>query len=118
MKKEMLKKQIAQQLVAIFEMGDKDECSWKHIGHSFAAQLFFGDYLMGEDYFDPFGRPATDSELEHLDQHWATIEFLLDGEDVEFIEEIAQELAQEDGRLMYLDVYFETYKEASDRSME
>lgn len=118
MKREMLKEEIAQQLVAIYEMGDRDECSWKHLGHAFAAQLFFGDYLMAEDYFDPFGRPATDSELEHLDQHWQTIEYVLDGEDVEAVEKIANELAQEDGRLMYLDVYLETYKQANDGSMK
>lgn len=92
-------------LIRIFELGDEDECSWKHLGHGFAALLAFEDYLEAVDYSTPFGREATELELEELDKQWRDVNIALDGLTIEQKIELAEKLQASDGRLMYLGVY-------------
>jgi len=115
MQYEKLKAEIKSQLIAIYHLGDEDECSWKHLGHAYAALIFRGDYLEAEDYFDPFGRAANDNEIDELENHWQTLSFLVDGEDFDTLQKIAEELSNEDGRLMMLDRYLNEYQEREEK---
>lgn len=115
MQYEKLKAELKSQLIAIYHLGDEDECSWKHLGHAYAALIIRGDYLDAEDYFDPFGGPVTDAEMQSLDSHWGMVEFLVENEETETLKQIAEELSNEDGRLMMLDRYLNEYQEREEK---
>jgi len=44
-----------QQFDAIWRLGDRDECSIKHIGHAMAALIVTGDWTKAVDYDAPWG---------------------------------------------------------------
>lgn len=44
-----------QQFDAIWRLGDRDECSIKHIGHAMAALIVTGDWRDAVDYDAPWG---------------------------------------------------------------
>lgn len=111
MQYEKLKAELKSQLIAIYHLGDEDECSWKHLGHAYAALIVRGDYLEAEDYFDPFGGEGSGKDIDELENYWQTISFLVDGEDFDTLQKIAEELSNEDGRLMMLDRYITDYQE-------
>jgi len=56
------KEEIEQALLTIFQMGDRDEMSWKHLGHGVAALLAFGDWRQAVDYTVP-GDPVNEERL-------------------------------------------------------
>jgi hypothetical protein len=46
---------LEQQFDAIWRLGDRDECSIKHIGHAMAALIVSGDWKKAVDYDAPWG---------------------------------------------------------------
>jgi|688.fasta_scaffold22041_12 ABC-type nitrate/sulfonate/bicarbonate transport system substrate-binding protein len=46
---------LEQQFDAIWRLGDRDECSIKHIGHAMAALIVTGDWRKAIDYDAPWG---------------------------------------------------------------
>lgn len=105
-------------LLAIFEMGDRDECSWKHLGHGYAAVLAFGDYIHAEDYLDPFGEIRPEADYRKLDEYWAGVAMAIDGLSTKEKIALGARLQNSDGRFMaltnYIDNEFLTYKNAID----
>ena len=55
---------LEQQFDAIWRLGDRDECSIKHIGHAIAALIVTGDWRKGVDYDTPWGHYPYGQTLE------------------------------------------------------
>tara|TARA_R110000751_G_scaffold76832_1_gene154927 strand:- start:469 stop:858 length:390 start_codon:yes stop_codon:yes gene_type:complete len=53
-----------QQLNAIWRLGDRDECSIKHVGHAMAALISCGDWTEAVDYTEPWGYYPHGETLE------------------------------------------------------
>ena len=53
-----------QQFDAIWRLGDRDECSIKHIGHAMAALIVTGDWRDAVDYDTPWGYYPYGQTLE------------------------------------------------------
>ena len=53
-----------QQLNAIWRLGDKDECSIKHVGHGLAALIASGDWRNAVDYGEPWDNYPYGETLE------------------------------------------------------
>ena len=58
-----------QQLDAIWRLGDRDECSIKHIGHAMAALIATGDWRNAIDYDTPWGYYPYGQTLELERKH-------------------------------------------------
>jgi hypothetical protein len=56
-------------LEEIWALGDKDEMSVKHIGHSLASLVATGSVLHAIDYNRP-DMDMTDKQLDQLDEKW------------------------------------------------
>lgn len=77
---------------AIWRMGDRDECSVKHVGHALAALTVGCDWSDGVDYGTPWGEPVTfyqgewrewpqstiDQRMKQLGAKWAKVVALRD----------------------------------------
>lgn len=71
---------------AIWRMGDRDECSVKHVGHALAALTMGRNWSDGVDYGSPWGEPVTfyqgewriDQRMKHLGAKWAKVVALRD----------------------------------------
>lgn len=59
---------------AIWRMGDRDECSVKHVGHALAALIVGRDWSNGVDYGTPWGEPVTFYQGEWREWPQATID--------------------------------------------
>jgi len=104
------KDELKANLLAIYHLGDQDECSWKHLGHAFASMVTTGDWVNAMDYDNPFGGDFTDTEFEQLASLWANVEFICSEVDKDVLTEVAIELSQTDQRLMMLDRYLDEYE--------
>jgi len=68
-----------QQFDAIWRLGDRDECSIKHIGHAMAALMVTGDWRNAVDYDTPWGYypygQTVELEMKHkrLAEKWAKV---------------------------------------------
>lgn len=62
-------------LDGIWRMGDRDECSIKHIGHATAALAAGRDWSEGVDYSTPWSTPVDPSPglVKVLDQRYAQL---------------------------------------------
>lgn len=98
------KETLKQHLVKIFEMGDRDECSWKHLGHAYAATLAFDDWEQAADYVEPWGFGPR-GDYKALSNAWRTIKYLVHQIGKPEAVALAYELAQEDSRLFCLANY-------------
>lgn len=74
-------KPILDNLFKIYDLGDRDEMSAKHLGHGIAAVLAFDNWQESEDY----NYPSEYSEWEdyperiaNLDRLWSEIHFSID----------------------------------------
>jgi hypothetical protein len=65
-------------LEEIWALGDKDEMSIKHIGHSLASLVATGDVLHAIDYNRP-DMDMTDNQLDQLDEKWDEVSGWLHG---------------------------------------
>ena len=100
----MINEKISNNLLGIFYLGDEDECSWKHLGHSLAAIIAFGDYRKAIDYTMP-----NDSEeftdIEEVEQLWREIELEIKAIGPQVFLDNLQELREYRNEFCYLDVY-------------
>lgn len=54
-----------QQFDAIWRLGDRDECSIKHIGHAMAALIVTGDWKNAIDYDAPWGALGDGEDFDY-----------------------------------------------------
>lgn len=92
-------------LIDIWTLGDHDEMSWKHLGHSMAALLSKGDWKAGEDYNLP------DINLNHyqlvkLDALWACVNKVIKLAGKQKVLNTLPDLARE-GWFLYINTYLE-----------
>lgn len=66
-------------LNAIWRLGDRDECSIKHVGHSTAALMNGATWTEAVDYRRPWNRgDETPRKEKKLAESWAKIEAIRD----------------------------------------
>jgi hypothetical protein len=77
---------------AIWRMGDRDECSIKHVAHALAALTTGREWTDGVDYSTPWGEPVTfyagewrewpqstiDARMKQLAAKWSKVVALRD----------------------------------------
>jgi hypothetical protein len=88
---------IRKNLLRIWALGDRDEMSWKHIGHSTAWEL-------GADYNLPKTK-LSPKQLGYLGICWLEIEFAIDHFGKQNFIDAIPEIADGDSRLIYLGQY-------------
>lgn len=68
---------IMKDLEKIFDLGDRDECSWKHLGHGVASILAFGTWEELIDYTVPNDDGSFDEDealRKELKRLWLGVE--------------------------------------------
>jgi hypothetical protein len=102
-------------LIDIYKMGDRDECSLKHIGHGMAALLAFDDWKQAVDYERPTDREFFRAEEVKLDALWACVKKIVRQVGIQSILTALPRLASEYNELLYINNYLEfehyTYRE-------
>lgn len=87
-------------LDGIWRMGDRDECSVKHIGHATAALAAGKDWSEGVDYRTPWATPvdpnpalekAIDQRYAQLGKRWAKVQAKRDEWGTERFDEVMRE---------------------------
>ena len=61
----------------IYQLGDKDEMSLKHVGHGLASMLASGDWKKAIDYNQPKVK-MTKHESQKLDALWSCVTDIMD----------------------------------------
>ena len=86
-------------LNGIWRMGDRDECSVKHIGHATAALAMGRDWTDGLDYDTPWPTPvdpsperieAIQAQWKRLGERWAKVQAKRDAWGVDRFHEVMQ----------------------------
>ena len=62
----------------IWKLGDRDECSIKHVGHGLAALVALGDWQRAIDYDRPADKMTKQKETA-LANYWKLVKQNLDG---------------------------------------
>ena len=93
-------------LIDIFNLGDRDEMSWKHIGHSVASILVHENWELQDDYFLPKEHMDID-EMQALDELWSDVHFAIDEMGKQKFLDSIEEIKGDDMRLMYLGEYLD-----------
>lgn len=94
-------------LVDIFKMGDRDECSLKHIGHGMAALLAHDDWKQTDDYHTPTDRELLRIEEVKLDALWACVKKIVRQVGIQPILTALPTIANSYNELSYLNTYLE-----------
>ena len=94
-------------LIDIYKMGDRDECSLKHIGHGMAALLAFDDWKQAVDYERPTDREFFRAEEVKLDALWACVKKIVRQVGIQSILTALPRLASEYNELLYINNYLE-----------
>ena len=94
-------------LIDIYKMGDRDECSLKHIGHGMAALLAFDDWKQAVDYERPTDREFFRAEEVKLDALWACVKKIVRQVGIQPILTALPRLANEYNELLYINNYLE-----------
>lgn len=94
-------------LIDIYKMGDRDECSLKHIGHGMAALLAFDDWKQAVDYNRPTDREFFRAEEVKLDALWACVKKIVRQVGIQSILTALPRLASEYNELLYINNYLE-----------
>lgn len=102
--RESLIDDIRKNLLRIWALGDRDEMSWKHIGHSVAGILAHGSWESGADYNLPKTK-LSPKQLGYLGICWLEVEFAIDHFGKQNFIDAIPEIANDDWRLMYLGQY-------------
>ena len=106
---------LEQQFDAIWRMGDRDECSIKHIGHAMAALIVTGDWRKAVDYEEPWGYyPYGDTlelQMKHkrLAEKWAKVMDTV--ERIDNLERVVDRVLPMVKHSFYILSYLETYRE-------
>lgn len=94
-------------LIDIYKMGDRDECSLKHIGHGMAALLAFDDWKQAVDYNRPTDKEFFRAEEVKLDALWACVKKIVRQVGIQSILTALPRLASEYNELLYINNYLE-----------
>jgi hypothetical protein len=90
----------------IWDLGDRDEQSWKHVGHGIAALLAHDNWKEAVDYNEP-KYEMTREELVKLDALWACIYKIVKLAGKQKVLNTLPDLANEDSRFMYVNTYLD-----------
>lgn len=109
---------LGQWLRYIFDNGDQDETSWKHLGHAFAALVHLGNWELAKDYERPW--PGSLPKMEQTLKHWwERIAKILENdregtlEEANRLAELAKTNWREYGYAGHLTAYLEEYEGAA-----
>ena len=91
-------------LSSIFDLGDRDEMSWKHIGHGCAALLATDNWRECLDYRRPNDR-LTPEEYTKLDALWFVVGDLMHKKGKQWFINSLLILSKYNSKLMYADTY-------------
>lgn len=94
-------------LIDIYKMGDRDECSLKHIGHGMAALLAFDDWTQAIDYNRPTDGQFFRAEEVKLDALWACVKKIVRQAGIQSTLSALPRLATEYNELSYINHYLE-----------
>ena len=100
-------KLMAKWLLDIYNMGDKDECSIKHIGHGMASLLAFGTYKKADDYLKPTDRQMLRIEEVKLDALWDCVKKIIVRNGKQAVIDSLPRLAENYPQLFYVDNYLD-----------
>lgn len=98
------KQEIEQALLTIFRMGDRDEMSWKHLGHGLAALIAYGDWRKAVDY----GLPGYEVNEERLAKWWELIRKHVEKIGEQGVLDWLPKLEATRGEFLYLNNYITT----------
>jgi len=102
-----------QQLDAIWRLGDRDECSIKHIGHGMAALISTGDWRNAKDYETPWGyypygqTVELERKYERLDEKWGKVIDTIVR--IDNLGRVEDSIIPETKFAFYIEAYLETY---------
>ena len=103
---------LANWLRMIFNAGDQDEMSWKHLGHAFAALVHFGDWKLAKDYERPWMGTIPNMESA-LNAWWGGVARIYNAQPEATLEE-AERLSKDQGSLFsHLTAYLDEYEGAA-----
>lgn len=88
----------------IFDLGDRDEMSWKHIGHGCASLLAFDDWRKCLDYRRP-NHPLTPEQYQKLDALWFMVQDTMNKNGKQWFIDTLELLSEYNGKLMYAAEY-------------
>lgn len=91
-------------LTDIWNLGDRDEMSWKHVGHGSASLLAFGTWRECLDYRRPNER-LTPEEYTKLNALWFMVKDTVDKNGKQWFIDTLATLSEVDARMMYADTY-------------
>jgi hypothetical protein len=91
-------------LTDIWNMGDRDEMSWKHIGHGSAALLATDNWRECLDYRRPNER-LTPEEYTKLDALWFMVKDTMNKNGKQWFIDTLAILSEVDSRMIYADTY-------------
>lgn len=94
-------------LLDVYNLGDKDECSLKHIGHAMGALIAFDDWKQADDYNTPDSRELTRAEEVKLGALWDVIRKIVVREGDQTILNTLPLLAKKYWQLSYINHYIE-----------
>lgn len=109
---------IMKDLEKIFDLGDRDECSWKHLGHGVASILAFGTWEELIDYTVPNDDGSFDEDealRRELKKLWLGVELEIETLGVQEFVDRSSFLGNY-FKFMYVDTIYKTswlpYREA------
>jgi hypothetical protein len=88
----------------IFDLGDRDEMSWKHIGHGCAALLATDNWRECLDYRRSAER-LTPEEYTKLDALWFQVADIMNKKGKQWFIDTLGILSDHNGKLLYADTY-------------
>lgn len=93
-------------LTDIFDLGDQDEMSWKHVGHGIAALLATDNWREAIDY----SLPDEESNLsphqkKKLNALWDCVADIMNKQGKQWVIDVLPLLASRNWKLMYADNY-------------
>lgn len=93
----------------IWNAGDQDETSWKHLGHGFAALVNFGDWQKAQDYERPWmgSLPHMDTALNIW---WSHIADIYNADPKATLQEAERLTKDKSGMFGHLTAYLEDYE--------
>jgi len=95
----------------IFNAGDQDEMSWKHLGHGFAALVQLGDWKLAQDYERPWmgSLPHMESALATW---WSRVADIYKADPMGTMREAARLSKDQSGSFSHLTAYLDEYEGA------
>lgn len=96
----------------IFNAGDQDESSWKHLGHGFAALVHFGDWQLAKDYERPWMGSLPNMETA-LSIWWSRVGDIYKADPEATLEEAERLSKNQGGMFCHLTAYLDDYEGAA-----